>query len=525
MEAAGLYEVEGFTGYTTAAHKGAGRTRDVAAWNPSKGSPDSDLEPDRGTLVARSRDIARNNGVAAGAFRTISDNVVGTGFRLVPRPNYMALGKDKAWADEWSLKVSAQWWSWAETTACHAADMMTIDQITTQVFTAQLMSGGAVVLPLWLPDRGDGYATKLQTVEIDRLCNPDFKQDGPTLRGGIEFDVYGAPVAYNIRTTHPGDFIMNPAGPFNGKWERITRRTKFGRARVLHIFDPERSGQSHGKPLLSSVLPEFKNIDRYTNAELQAAVLNAMIAAVIQTPLDQESILEMFNRNPEAYSAARQSYSATLQAGAMVPLMPGDTMEPFIPGRPASAFGMFVENMYRVIGVAADLPYELLMKDFSKTNYSSARASMLEAWRSFLRRRDWLGTQFLDPVYDLFLEERINAGLIEAPDFYVNRAAYTRCKWIGPGRGWIDQVKEAQAANIRIASNFSTLEAECAEQGLDWREVLEQRAMELKEMERLSIPYMAPVTAAQVPLDQTSGDTPLGGQPAPAPSRQPAVAT
>jgi lambda family phage portal protein len=291
----------------------------------------------------------------------------------------------------------------------------------------------------------------------------------------------------------------------------------------LHVFDPERSEQSHGKPLLSSVLSEFKNVDRYTMAELQAAVLNAMIAAVIQTPLDQDNIIGLFQNDASAYLAERERCAVKLEAGAMLPLFPGDTLAPFIPGRPASAFGMFVENMYRVIGVAVDLPYELLMKDFSKTNYSSARASMLEAWRSFLRRRDWLGTQFADPVYDLFLEERINAGLIDAPDFYDNRAAYTRCRWLGPGRGWVDPVKEAQAAQIRIEMGFSTYEDECAEQGRDWQETLMQRSREQDFIEELGLrlgpvpgtPGAAPEVGAQ-PGDGTQpGDGSIDAQQTP----------
>ena len=48
-------------------------------------------------------------------------------------------------------------------------------------------------------------------------------------------------------------------------------------------------------------------------------------------------------------------------------------------------------------------------------------------------------------------------------------------------------VKEAQAAISRMDSNLSTLERECAEQGLDWEEVLEQRAREKALLEELGL--------------------------------------
>jgi capsid protein len=68
------------------------------------------------------------------------------------------------------------------------------------------------------------------------------------------------------------------------------------------------------------------------------------------------------------------------------------------------------------------------------------------------------------------------AGAVDAPDFYENRYAYSRCRFIFGGKGWVDPVKEAQAAVLRVAGGLSTLEQECAEQGLDYEEVLDQRA-------------------------------------------------
>ena len=127
------------------------------------------------------------------------------------------------------------------------------------------------------------------------------------------------------------------------------------------------------------------------------------------------------------------------------------------------------------------------MKDFSKTNYSSARAALIEAWRFFNGRRSWIINYWAKPVFELWLEECVNKGLIEAPNFYENKAAWCRCKWIGPGRGWVDPVKEAQASQIRMETGLSTLEDECASQGLDWEEVLMQRVRELKRMKELGI--------------------------------------
>lgn len=77
---------------TDTSHKAASHNlREIASWLPGKGSADSDLLPELDTIVARSRDLSRNHGIAAGAMQTLSDNIVGTGFRLSAKPDYRLL--------------------------------------------------------------------------------------------------------------------------------------------------------------------------------------------------------------------------------------------------------------------------------------------------------------------------------------------------------------------------------------------------------------------------------------------------
>lgn len=461
-------------------------SRELASWMPSLGSADSDLLPELGTLVARSRDLTRNHGVASGAAQTLTDNVVGTGLLLAALPDYKVLGRTKEWADEWSHTTESLWRGWAEGLECDAAQSLNFAGLTTQVFRSGFINGEALALPLWLPDRGTDFATTIQLVEPDRLSNPSGKPDDRYLRGGIAIDDYGAPRGYWITKTHPGDSFL----PFNSDadvWEFVPARSVFGRRQALHIHDKERTGQSRGKPALTAIMPMFKMLDHYERSELQAAVVNAMIAAFIETPMDAETIMDMFGGSFEDYDAKRKDWQVRLQGGSIIPIFPGDKLAPFTPSRPNSGYGTYVESILRHIGTGLNLPFELLTKDFSKTNYSSARAALLEAWRFFSGRRQWLATYWAKPVYELWLEEAINTGRIEAPDFYDNRAAWSRCKWIGPGRGWIDPVKEAQASQIRMEAGLSTLEDECAMQGLDWEEVLEQRAREKAKLRELGL--------------------------------------
>ena len=227
-------------------------------------------------------------------------------------------------------------------------------------------------------------------------------------------------------------------------WQKIAAQTDFGRKLILHVHHPERIGQNRGKPLFSSIMPLFKMLDHYERSELKASVVNAMIAAFVETPMDSESIAEMFGDSVDDYLEKRKDWSVKLEGGSIIPVFPGDKVSPFTPSRPNSSYAAFVENVLRHIGTGLNIPLELLMKDFSKTNYSSARAALIEAWRFFNGRRSWIINYWAKPVFELWLEECVNKGLIEAPDFYEKKSAWCRCKWIGPGRGWVDPVKEAQ---------------------------------------------------------------------------------
>jgi len=490
------------TAYTGASH----RRKQLSNWNPRLSPADADLLPELGDLVARSRDLDRNNGVAAGSFQALQDNVIGIGLRLAAAPDYRALGRDIAWAEDWSRNVESQWKTWADSCSCDASYRQNFMGLTQLVFRSALQSGEALSLPLWLERPETPWRTCLQMIDTDRLSNPgNSPLSTRNLRGGIRIDNFGRPLSYFIQDQPPdfgllGIVITGSAGT----WTEIPAETSWGRKRVIHVFEQTRVDQNRGAPILAPVIEQFRMLDAYQRTELQSAIVNAIVAGVIETPMDAAAISDLVGTDPNAYLEGKNQYRVQLEGGSLVPLYPGDKLIPYTPSRPVGTFPAFVETLLRQIGAACGLPYELVLKDFSKTNYSSARAALLEAWRFFMNRRVWVATYWCQPVYELWLEEAINAGKVEAPDYYENRMYYARAKWIGPGRGWIDPVKEAQAAEIRMTNMVSTLEIECAEQGLDWNEVLEQLALEKERKRQLDL-LPEPVDVAAPAADNADG--------------------
>lgn len=503
----------------TSHHAASLLAKDMASWTPWRISPDSALLPELDTIVARSDDLDRNNGIAAGAKRTLLDNVIGPKIACKPNPDRIALGGDAAgrtadWQADWSATVESKFSTFADTVWFDAGLRHTFHSASRLALGSIAKNGEALALPLWLTANQSKWFTSLQMVDPARLSNPNGRADTATLRGGIEIDPKtGAAVAYHIRKTHPGDISGGVFSAGAGEWERIPAYMQWGRYRVLHVFEQLDVGQSRGKPLITAVARQFKMLDHFMREKLRLAVLNAMIFATLETPLDQESIVNLMGGDGAATSTAMSSYQSSLnewrvqmKGGAMIPTPPGTTMKPFIPPSTSGEIDPFTTVMLRYIAAGLNMPYELVFKDFSKSNYSSARAALLEAWRYFLSCRQMLSDHWWTPIFDLWFEEAVNRGEIPdctPDDYYANQVAWTRCKWICAGRGWVDPVKEADASAIRMQNGLSTLEDECAEQGKDWRVVLEQQSREAKL--RTSLGLLAPgATVAQTnyPSDQ-----------------------
>lgn len=473
-------------------------SQDLSSWTPTLGSPSTDYLWDRDTIVARQRDLVRNSGWAAAALARHLDNIIGSGFRLSVRPDYRALGLTPEWAQEWAKAVEGRWRLFAEDPDnwIDASRANNFNGLLGIAFRHNFIDGEAVALSLWHDDKPFGkYATTIQIVDPDRLSNPSHVSDTPNLRGGVEIDTYGAAVAYHFRKRHPADWAFTVDGL---EWERVAKELPWGRRQVLHVYEKERADQYRGISVMAPIIERLKMIDRYDKTELQAALVNAIFAAFIESPFDHDMLDTMLDAGKGGigtYQTERKKYHEDRGinlGGVQIPkLFPGEKFTMQTANRPAAQFGAFEKACLHNIAAGIGLSYEQLSQDWSSTNYSSARAALLEVWKSFTRTRQRFADQFATPIFLLWLEEAVERGDVElppeAPDFYMAKGAYGRVKWIGSPRGWVDPVKEGQAVQLRLDIGVSTLEDECAEQGKDWEEVLHQRARENAMFEELGL--------------------------------------
>lgn len=472
------------------AYRGASREHiSVRNFLPPKGSADSDLLPEKGLLDARSRDMVRNEPVAKSGSNMLLDMIVGTGVTVQPRPDYRALGISKEAADEWSSVVKDLVHDHIDSRFLDAGGHgAQLDQMRLLLRT-KILYGEFALLPHYLPDRpGTMFGTCFQPVDPDRICNANNMPDTIDVRSGVRIDEYGGALAYQVRRAHEADGVFG-FNPGMYEWDEIPAYDDFGRPRFILAFEKERPDQHRGVPLLSTVMSKFKLASEYETAEAQAALANALVAAVSESSMDMTQLLDLFGGDAESYMQERASYQVRMQGGGLVlPLFPGDKFASHAPSRPNTAFPAFMDALHRHISAGGfELPKNFVLRDFDGGSYVSLKMAFNTAQRTVASAREWFKTHYLNVVYSMILEEAVGRGMIDAPNFYERRRAWTRCNWIFDGAGWLDPVREAQAAQLRMAIGISTLQDECGEQGKDWEEVIDQRAAEQSRMRELGL--------------------------------------
>jgi lambda family phage portal protein len=467
----------------------------LGEWRPSIRSADASYLPDRDRLTARVRDLTRNDPVASSIVTRRVNSAIGSGWRRTSRPDWRALGITREAAAELGRQIEGEWRRYAQGAffQADAERRLTFGQLLRVAAHHVMVDGEALGLMEWDTEGLTRYATRLRLVDPDRLSNPNGAPDSETLRGGVEDNADGVPWRYWIREGHPADL-----GTVRSlTWTSRERFTAHGRPRVLHVFEATRAGQTRGVSRFVAVLKSMKGWSHLTDAQIEAAVLNALFIAFVKSSAGPAAVSESFTSDDlvdwaKGRDDAYGKSPISLTNGARIPVLGlGDEVEMQTTARDVSDYEPFTRAILRLTCACAGVTYEEGTMDYSQTNYSSARAAMIPAYQETLAMRGWIESGMATPHHLCWLEEAFDRGYIMpppgAPDFYDAPEAYAEGRWVGPARGYVDPTKEIDAAAARIEAGVSTLEDECAEQGKDWEEVIEQRKIELDLLEELGL--------------------------------------
>jgi lambda family phage portal protein len=487
----------GFTNFVAGQFSGARHDKtSLKTFNPRPGSGDADTIGDLRTLRARARDLARNAPIGRGARNTSKTNIVGPGLRLSSRVQREFLGLSVEQAEAWEANAETLFHMWASSKNADVTRVQNFYEMQGLAFTSAFDSGDVFALRRY--KEGSSFlALCVQLIEADRVCTPLDKQGQINLRDGVELDADLAPVAYHVLNRHPGDdAFVQTFEPQD--WARIPARgTGTGLPMMLHIFDRDRVDLTRGVPALAPVIESLKQLDRYAEAELMAAVVSAFFTVFIKTTntdgvgagLTMPSASDHYGPSPLAAN------ELALGSGTIAELSPDEDITTANPNRPNANFDPFFLAVIRQIGIALGIPYEVLIMHFS-SSYTASKAALETARQFFEDRREWLARNLCQPVFEWFLYECVIRGIIDAPGFLddpIKRAAWSSALWIGRAPVVLDAVKDANAAEKWIDLGVETVESVTRKtNGGDWRRNQDQRRRECAEREGITPAVPAP---------------------------------
>lgn len=487
------------------AYEGASRlSRELAAYNPAIRSADQDLRTGKRLADVRSRDLGRNDAKIQGGATIRKDNVVGSYFMLNAKPNSKRLfGKeDDTWESEFQEEVEELFAADAESFDAYldAAGRNTMTGLTRMAVDQHTHYGEVLASVEWKRRPGRPCNTAIQMIDTDRLCSPNNTVD-PNIVMGVELDpIYSEPVAYHFRQDHPSEWRT----PKSGIWKRVPARLRWGRKQMIHIFEQLRPGQTRGIGVMVAAIPDMKMSKQFRQLVLQNAILNATYAATIESELPAEAIFARLGGSDfspadvekamHGFITGHYSTMGNLMGGSRNLQIDGVKIPHLPPGTKLNLHGAgdggplgtdFEVALDRVQAAALGISYEQFSRDFTKTNYSGFKGAMSETYKAMVSVKRMVADNFASTIYRLWLEEMLNAGQITSikrnmPSWYDGRNAefYSSCDWVGASRGQVDELKETQAAILRINNGLSTREQELARLGQDWRKVLRQMKRE-----------------------------------------------
>ena len=474
---------------------GASQTlNSLIGWLVEAGTAEDNIDQYSSTLRQRARDLYDGGGLGRSGPQTLTVSVVGWGIQPRPKIDGDFLGLSDEQRAEAESNILREFNLWAGNNMCDAERRKNFYGMQELAFLSMLLSGDVFALFGMKENKRTPYQTTIRLLEADRICTPESsgsseikeKNGGGRIVDGVEISREGEVIRYHIASRSP--LAGNDSSELT--WQPIDAYGKdTGYPNILHIMTFERPEQRRGVPFVAAEIEQLKQFSRYMNAELAANVVSAMLTAFI-TSEDDDGKAGMEDAVNEEDKVTDDELHLELAPGAVYDLPPGKDIKTVNPLRSNSQFEAFVNTSIMVIASSMGIPKEVLVKKY-ETNYTAARAALLDFWRTVRVYRTRFNTDFNKPIYEQWLAEAVAAGRIEAPGFFDDpaiRQAWCGCEWTGASMGHIDPLKEVNAAEARIKNNITTQEQEAAEyNGNNWAANIRQRKRELEAMREIGL--------------------------------------
>lgn len=399
----------------------------------------------------RSRHIDDNNPIGKGMLNRLVDNVIGEGFAL----------QAKTQGEDFNKEVDEIFETFLED--ADVRGMVPGRQQMRLMYRGHECDGDTGMVLV-----SKGGEPKLQSIQADQIYQPDGEALTPTFLDGVEMDRAGKPIRYHVLDCPQGGvrkFTPIPAQNFIF----LPRFTRYG------------NGVVRGEPCFSTTYTYFDQLDGYVDAVVVAARMAAIFGLVFKesTGAQQLGAMPML-----AGSNGDLRRAFTIENGQVKFIGNKDSIAQVQASQPMQQTPDFIACIMRLIGLPVDMPLELTLLDFSRVNYSSARAAFLQFYQAMIPKQQYFRTKVMSRVYRWWLDLMLRQDRIRSPV----PADYYKHHFMPRGWQWVDPVREAQAALLEIAMGVNSPQRVAARLGRNYEQILAEVAADAKARNVYGLP-------------------------------------
>lgn len=451
----------------------------TSAWRSATTSADAESVQSLMQLRNRSRALCRDNAHAKRARAVVVNNVIGQGIGL-----QAAISSNrKRLMEEYNRPIEDAWHEWCRAENCHTGGTLHFSDLERLVMGEVFEAGDCLIR---IHRRGSGKVPlSLEVIEAERLAEeweaPSY--NGHLVRQGVEVDEHHRPVAYWMHEFHPGD----PRRPM--VQDRLVRVPA---EEVIHLRIVDRWPQVRGVPWMHAGMGRLYQLGEFQDAALIAARTGAEKVMVLEESEAGGLAEAMKAADPEFENDGTHVWNS---AKGQVDILPAGTkIADWDPTYPNENFDPFVRAALRDIAAAFGISYESLSRDYSQSNYSSSRLSLIDdrdGWRTL---QQWWIRIFRERLHRVWLEAAVLSRAISAipvASYVGNPAAFEAATWKPRGWSWVDPTKEVNAYKEAVRCGFTTVSNVIAMTGggVDLEDVLNERERELAMMESMDLKF------------------------------------
>lgn len=383
---------------------------------------------DRRVSRARARWLEANNAIMDNIDKAVLYNVFGTGIHLNVKNN----------------RIAKRWKKFTENP--DISGRFSLHDLC-MIILKRRMVDGEIFIKLITAEEG----LKIQLIEADRVAETYKNKIGLTIN----------PTTGEVEEYHFREIDSNGSLSFKEYIEPAEN--------IINYFVATRPSQYRGVTEYAQVILDIKNLSAYTTSTIESKRASASVAYVVKT-----------NGNFQGFGASLDEEQEQIQdigGSSVFYLDAGEEMDTLSHSGEGTTFKDFTESAIRGIAVGRNISYELANRDYSKVNFSSAKASILQDHRRFDQERIHFTKYVLTPIYKRWFEIEKILGNVTGE--------YQEPEWSYPKREFVDPVKDMLEIEKKLSLNMTSLSDVVKETtGRELEEILKQIEIDDKLLEK-----------------------------------------